>query len=108
LALLLLPGFGAGFPEGSEPDESPSGPDFGPGFGPVLGPGFGLESGDDARVADFIALSQAGWKDSPVSLLGCPTRAARGSGADGAGAALAGIDIRTRPASAHHAPKRSR
>jgi hypothetical protein len=97
LALLPLPVFGAGFTEGPEPDESS-----------LAGPDFGSEFGNDARVADFIALSHAGWKDSPVSLLFGPMRAACRSGADGACAPLAGIDIRTRSASARRAPKRSR
>jgi hypothetical protein len=108
LALLPLAGLGAGFPDGSESDESSlADPDFGPAFAPEFGPGLAPEFGDDARFADFIALSHAGWKDSPVSLLCCPTRAARGSGADDAYTPLDGIDIRTRTGNARRAPKRS-
>jgi hypothetical protein len=47
----LAPGFGPGFDSGFN---------FGPEVGCGLGPGFGLDVGNGARVADFIALSQAG------------------------------------------------
>lgn len=43
----LAPGFGPGFDSGFN-------------FGPGVGLGLGLEVGNGARVADFIALSQAG------------------------------------------------
>jgi len=103
LALLPLPGFGAGFPEGWDSGESSlDGPDFGSDFGSAFGPGFG----DDPRVADFIALSQAGWKDCPESLLCCPMRAEREPGVAGAGAPLVAIDIRTRHGNARRAPKK--
>jgi hypothetical protein len=122
LALLPLPGFGAGFPEGwasgesslESPDfvsdfgsafGSAFGPEFGSDFGPEFGPGFGPGFGDDARVADFIALSQAGWKDCPASLLCCPMRAEREPGVAGAGTPLVAIDIRTRHGNARRAPK---
>jgi hypothetical protein len=109
LALLPLPVFGAGFTEGPELDESSlAGPDFGSAFAAGFAAGFASDFGNGARVADFIALSNAGWKDSPVSLLFGPMRAARRSGANGACAPPAGIDIRTRPVSARRAPKRSR
>jgi hypothetical protein len=45
----LAPGFGPGFDSGFESN-----------FGPGVGLGLGLEVGNGARVADFIALSQAG------------------------------------------------
>jgi hypothetical protein len=78
LADLPLAGLGIGFPEVSESDES------------------SLVFGEGMRVDEFIAFCQAGWKESPLSLLCCPMRVARGSAEDDA----AGIDIRTGPRSA--------
>jgi hypothetical protein len=106
LALLPLPGFGVGFPEGWASGESSlDGPDFDSNFGSAFGSDFGPGFGDDARVADFIALSQAGWKDCPESLLCCPMRAKREPGVAGAGTPLVAIDIRTRHGNARRAPK---